>query len=322
MSFVYDTDNSLRRFRPNYILYTASNAGAARYKIQFVYQSTSEPESTLDFTPSATGGAAKSDDKLLARIELSHDSVIYRKLLFTYESGAGTNKRLKTVQECVPGSPDDCLPATTLGWQSATAGHNAAVSSNTVASGVMALDINGDGFEDVAWASGGTWRYMLGGASGYGSVINSTVAVTNASKAMPLEWNGDGFEDLLIDWSDGKWRVLVGSSTGLATTPLQAGSGTGTPSNAANTAWTVADTNGDGRHDLLSMTVTTTRVRPSLESCAHSRRSARVRGHRRSVRSSRRAIGRNVEPVDDVIVNVGRCRVSANVLLVELGLRL
>jgi hypothetical protein len=26
----------------------------------------------------------------------------------------------------------------------------------------MALDINGDGFEDVAWASGGTWRYMLG----------------------------------------------------------------------------------------------------------------------------------------------------------------
>ena len=255
MAFVYDTNNSLRRFRPNYILYTASNAGAARYKVSFVYQSTSQPEPTLDFTPSAAGGAAQSDDKLLDRIELLHDSTVYRKVLFTYQQGAGVNKRLLTVQECVPGAPDDCLPATTLSWQSAAPGHGSAVASNTVASGVMALDLNGDGFEDLAFASGGTWRYMLGGASGYGAVLNSTVTVTNASKAMPLEWNGDGFEDLLIDWSDGKWRVLKGSASGLATSPVQAGSGAGTSSNVANTTWTIADTNGDGRDDLLSMTV-------------------------------------------------------------------
>lgn len=265
MTFVYDTNNSLRRFRPNYILYTASNAGAARYRISFVYQSTALPESTLDFTPSAAGGAAQSDDKLLDRIELLHDSIVYRKVLFTYESGAGNNRRLKTVQECVPGAPDDCLPATTLGWQSATAGHGSAVAGNTVAAGVMALDINGDGYEDLAWASAGTWRYMLGGASGSSSVVNTTVAATNPGRATPLEWNGDGFEDLLIDWSDGKWRVLTGSATGLSTSSVQAGSGAGISSNVANTTWTVADANGDGRDDLLSMTV----VDPNLTIKVH-----------------------------------------------------
>lgn len=253
MSLVYDTDNALRRFRPSYLLYTAGNGGAAHYKISFVYQTATQPEPTLDFTPSATGGAAHSDDKLLDRIELSHDSVVYRKVLFTYEAGAGTNQRLKTVQECVPGVPDDCLPATTLGWQSATAGHAVGVSSNAVASGVIPLDINGDGLEDLAWASGGTWRYMLGGASGYGTTINTGVTATNATKAMPLEWDGDGFWDLLIDWSDGKWRVLKGSATGLSTSPVPAGPGTGIPSNTAGTTWTVADVDSDGRDDLVSM---------------------------------------------------------------------
>jgi len=67
ISFVYDTDNSLRRFRPSYILYTASNAGAARYRISFIYQGATQPFPTLLFKPSATGGAAHQDDKLLDR---------------------------------------------------------------------------------------------------------------------------------------------------------------------------------------------------------------------------------------------------------------
>lgn len=40
---------------------------------------------------------------------------------------------------------------------------------------------------------------------------------------MVLEWNADGFDDLLIDWSDGKWRVLKGGASGFNTTVVQAG---------------------------------------------------------------------------------------------------
>jgi len=113
-----------------------------------------------------------------------------------------------------------------------------------------ATDLNGDGFEDLAWASGGTWRYMLGGAAGYGAAANSTITATNPSKALPLDWNGDGFMDLLVDWSDGKWRVLKGTAAGFAS-PVHAGPGTGIPSNTANSSWWIADADGDGRDDLL-----------------------------------------------------------------------
>jgi hypothetical protein len=150
IAFVYDTDNGLRRFRPNYIEYT-QRGGTGHYRVTFVYQ-TSVP-TMMTFTPSLTGGAAKSDDKLLDRIDLSHDGVVYRKVQLIYQTGAGANRRLQSVQECIPGSPDDCLPATTLGWQSATAGHTTSpATSNAVVSGVIPLDINNDGFEDLAWA--------------------------------------------------------------------------------------------------------------------------------------------------------------------------
>ncbi len=250
--FLYDTDSSLRRLRPSYISYT-ERGGSGDYRIDFVYQAATQPEPTLEFTPSSTGGAAHLENKLLERIELSHDATVYRKLLFTYQPGAASNQRLATVQECIPGTPDDCLPATQLSWLSATSGHGPLSASAAVANGVMPLDINGDGIEDLAWAASGTWRYMLGSASGFGSVQNTGLAATNASKAMPLEWNGDGYWDLLVDWSDGKWRVIKGSASGLLTSTVQAGPGAGIPSNTANTSWSIGDMNGDGRDDLLSM---------------------------------------------------------------------
>lgn len=252
MKFVYDTDNSTRRFRPSYIEYTASAAGVGRYRVTFVY--ITAISQYLFFTPSWNGGAGKSDDKTLDRLDLSHDGVVYRKINLTYQNGAGSNRRLTSIQECVPGSPDDCLGATTFNWQSATSGHSTTpATSYAVASGVMPLDINGDGFEDLAWAASGTWRYMLGSASGFGSVVNTGVTATNSTKAMPLEFNGDGRWDLLIDWSDGKWRVLTGTAAGLSTSPIHAGPGAGIPSNAANTSWTIADADNDGRDDLFSM---------------------------------------------------------------------
>jgi len=250
--FHYDTDNTLRRFRPDSISYT-ERGGSGHYQIKFVYQSATLSEPIVSYTPSSTGGAAHKQDKLLERIELWHDTAVYRKILLAYENGAGSNQRLSSIQECVPGTPDDCLPATQFDWVSATSGHSSPVPSFAVTSSAMPLDINRDGIEDLAWAASGTWRYMLGSASGFGAVQNTGITATNPSKAMPLEWNGDGFWDLLVDWSDGKWRVIKGSASGLLTTTVQAGPTPGIPSNTANTSWSIGDMNGDGLDDLLSM---------------------------------------------------------------------
>ena len=65
---------------------------------------------------------------------------------------------------------------------------------------------------------------------------------------MPLEWDGDNRMDLLVDWTDGAWRVLRGTSTGLSA-PVHAGAG-GVASGLTS-SWTVADLDGDGRDDLV-----------------------------------------------------------------------
>jgi len=250
--FTYDTDAATKRFRPSVISYT-ERGGSGHYKISFVYNTILQLTPRYYFTASSTGGVAHKEDKTLNRIELKHDNVVYRAYKFLYGEGAGDNERLSSIQECAYSPSEDCLPATQFTWQSATEGHNTLASTGyAVASGVMPLDINGDGIEDLAWPSGGTWRYMLGGTSGYGGVVSTSVAATNPSKAMPLEWNGDGFWDLLIDWADGKWRVLRGSSTGFNTTLVHAGSG-GIASTTPNTAWAIADVDSDGRDDLVSV---------------------------------------------------------------------
>jgi len=254
-TYVYDTNNAARRFRPNYIAYAANDANGdgndPHYRLTFVYGTTITP--TLKYTPSVAGGAAKSDDKRLTALELSHDSSVYRKYVLGYGTGAGSNSRLTTISECIPGSPDDCLGSTTLVWQSATSGHNNANTGPNVASGAIPLDINGDGADDLVWAASGTWRYTLSSSTGYGSAINTSIAAVNPSKAMPLDWNGDGLQDLIIDWSDGKWRVIEGTKTGLDSTAQNAAAGTQISTLTSSTSWTIADVNSDGRDDLLRM---------------------------------------------------------------------
>jgi hypothetical protein len=252
--FQYTTDAATRTFQPSFIRYTDRPGEPGHYRINFVYETVNRPDPVFTVTPSATGGAAHQELKRLAELRLVHDSSVYRKYLFNYNAGAGTNSRLASVQECVPGAPDDCFPATSFGWQDATAGYQALVEPTASASSIiLPLDLNGDGFEDVVWAESGSWRYRLGGASGYGAKVSTGITATNPGSAMTLEWNGDGYDDLLVDWTDGKWRVLQGSSSGLLG-PVQAGyNGGQVPSNLASMSWAIVDANSDGLDDLVRM---------------------------------------------------------------------
>jgi hypothetical protein len=248
IAILYDTDQTSRRHRPLQIDYTASNAGVARHRIVFQYPGTDRSDPVSEVLPTGTGGGGHLETRLLEKLLLQHDGVTYREYRFGYEAGAYLNSRLKTITECVP--TNDCLPATTLQWQSATAGHGAAVTQPGIGA-ALPLDINGDGYDDLVWSASGTWRISWGGPAGPGTPVNTGIAVYAGPQALPLDWNGDGRMDLLVPWSGNQWYVLVGTATGFAT-PVPAGPGS-IPSNTASSDWLIADFNGDGRDDLLRM---------------------------------------------------------------------
>jgi hypothetical protein len=250
ITFSYDNDDDAHRFRPSQIRYTNRSATPdGHYTISFVYQAGDRPDVYTQNTSSIIESAYVLETRLLERLELRHDGSLYRQYLFSYATGAGGNSRLATLTECAA-TVYDCLPATAFTWQDGIAGHAGLVSTGTAAAAALPLDFNGDGFDDLVWASGGTWRFMAGGAAGYGAATNTGITATNASKAMPVDWNSDGRADLLVDWSDSKWRVLKGHATGFDS-PVQAGPGSGIPSNPSPSKWWIADIDGDGRDDLL-----------------------------------------------------------------------
>ncbi len=246
IDFVYDMDGGLSRFRPLEIRYTNSSAGAAKYKVLFIYQSSPQPGPTDQITPGSVGGGHHIETHLLDRIELLHENLEYREYRFGYEPGAGTNLRLQWIEECTPAN--DCLGKTTFSWNSGSSGHAQAVDVSGTASG-MPMDVNGDGYEDYVWSESGTWRLKWGSLNGLGGTTNTFIASYGGGR--PLDWDGDGRMDLLVPWSDSKFRVLRGTTTGFAS-EVHAGPG-GIPSNTTNSDWHVADVNGDGLDDLLRL---------------------------------------------------------------------
>jgi RHS repeat-associated protein len=246
--FRYENDASTGLFRPNYIDYTATAAGPAQHRIDFVYQTLDRPDPVEASTSSSAESATLAERRLLSRIDLKYQGQRYRKYVLSYATGANQASRLVSVQECA-GPSTDCLKPTRFTWQSASPGYGAPLASTaTVTLPAWPLDFNGDGYDDLVWAQAGTWRTMAGSASGYGPAVNTGTAAVNAAAALPLEWDGDGRDDLLVQWSDGLWRVLRGTANGLAA-PIPAGAG-GVSADIAS-SWTVADLNGDGRDDLV-----------------------------------------------------------------------
>jgi hypothetical protein len=254
--FEYDTDNDTRKFRPKFVYYTDSSVGSAKYRVKFNYEP--RPDAVRENISSGIGGAALIQTELLTSIELQHlDSSFstYRDYRFEYQDGAGDNSRLASVEECGTSQAGTiCLPPTIFEWNSATPGYATPASLAKLAYGIP-LDFNGDGFEDYAWAAGGFWHYSKGSASGM-TAPTSTGTTYYAGAPRALDWNGDGRMDLMINWSDSKFRVLLGTATGFAA-PVHAGAG-GVPSNTANSDWLIVDINADGYDDLLRMRTNST----------------------------------------------------------------
>ena len=173
MVFSYTEDTTNGSFRISGIQYTQNiNAAvSAHYQVAFVYESV--PVGEVD-----TAYLANSKIKRVTRIDridVFNDSALVRRYDFTFESSlSSTNRsRLASLQECAGGAAD-CFPATTFTYQNGTVGLNtetATAYSMPSITRPWAMDVNGDGRDDLVYPSSatsgsGTWLVAFANAAG------------------------------------------------------------------------------------------------------------------------------------------------------------
>jgi hypothetical protein len=144
ITFSYDNDDDAHRQRPSLIQYTHNSHGAGHYDIRFVYQSSDRSDTYTSGVSSSGDPALLRETRLLERLELRHDGAVYRQYVFAYQTGAGENSRLSSVQECAA-DLGTCFPATTFTWTDATAGFGSATNLGASVAAAIPFDFNGDG---------------------------------------------------------------------------------------------------------------------------------------------------------------------------------
>ncbi len=253
--FTYAEDASNGGYRLDLVSYTGNTAlgVTAPYTVDLIYET--KPVGEID--SGYVAGSLVKEITRLDRIDVVHSSgTLVRRYDLTYEttlSGSGRS-RLASVQECA-GSPLDCLPATSFVYQNGSIGLANEVSTGvTLPTSPWALDVNGDGREDLVYSSSatsgsGVWMVLFAEASGgYSAPVNTGIANTNYAGAITIDYNADGKGDLLVRYSGSTWWVMLGTTSGLAT-PTNTGApvtATGTGDNAR-----ALDVDGDGLQDLV-----------------------------------------------------------------------
>ena len=255
INFVYTEDTTNGAYRIDSVTYT-SNPGqglSSAYEVDFVW----ETKPTNEIDSGYIAGSQVKQITRLDRVDVKYNATtLVRRYELTYEGAlSSTSKsRLASIQECAGATPD-CFPATTFTYQNGTSGLNSEVTTGVTATTTpWPMDVNGDGREDLVYASNtvsgtGSWMVMFANSSGgYNSPINTGVSNTNYLGAIPIDYNADGLKDLLVPYSGSTWWVMIGSASGLAA-PVN----TGTPATATGTGANARafDVNGDGLDDLM-----------------------------------------------------------------------
>jgi RHS repeat-associated protein len=254
--FSYTEDATNGSYRINTIQYTQNtNAGvSAHYQVAFIY----EPVPTGEIDTAYLANSKIKRVVRVDRIDTFSDSVLVHRYDLSYESGlSNTGKsRLSSIQECA-GTAGDCFPATTFTYQNGTVGLNtetATTYSMPLLTRPWAMDVNGDGRDDLVYPSSatsgsGTWRVAFANTAGsINAPVNTGVSNVNFGGAKPIDYNADGREDLLVPLAGGTWGIMLGSSSGLsAPTNLNIP----VPVNGAGANVRAIDVDGDGYEDLV-----------------------------------------------------------------------
>ncbi len=248
IKFTYKTPDSTTSgtTHPTKIEWTQTSLGSGSYvySMDFAYTAGGNAPASA-FTAYVAANDIKNTD-LLTSITVSTSGTVVRKYALTYESSPTTDaKRLSEVQECADSSGTDCLGATEITYQDGTVGFNTSspILSLTASAADGSYDFNGDGIKDIAYLASGTWRVRIGSAgSGYGSEVNTGQSKLRAGKLL------GNHKDQLLGLSGSTWHVYEWDGSSFTSTS------TGITTGASSTDIVVADTDGDGRADLVYST--------------------------------------------------------------------
>lgn len=248
---VHAEDPAAGTHRPLRIDYTGNLLTGAMpyYSIRFAYESRPANDQPAVYI---AGGRA-SEPMRLDRIDVVHIATgrVVRSFDLTYAApGATGRSRLASVQECAGTA---CFPPTQFSWTTAGAGWGPDLPVTLTPTQYAASipgDVDGDGFDDLAYHDPATsrWTILRGGANGfqYPAVNTGLGGDSVPGQALGADLDGDGRRDILVPGSGNVWHWLRRTPSG----SFAYGS-TGVANVAPSGGMLVADIDGDGRDDLV-----------------------------------------------------------------------
>lgn len=239
---------------PSMISWTPTAHGSSTYLYTMVFS-----YGTNVLPPSGyVAGTPFQNPNLLASITINYSGSQVKQYVLTYQQSSTTGRdRLTQMQEC-SSSTSSCLFPTTITYQnggtgvatSATTAVSSPVASCTRGDGSIArYDFNGDGYTDLLYAVSGTCYVAFGSASGYGAPVSTGISGVGGMLAGDLLGRGEA--GILANnggvWYFYSWNgsSFVGASTGLAY-------------DSSAQQFALADINGDGLPDLVTLYGTST----------------------------------------------------------------
>lgn len=214
-TLTYTEDATNGYYYPQRIDYTGNTATGqvATSSVQFTY------ESRTDTTVLYLGGSLVKPTQRLSKLKTAVGASTVTEYRLVYgQSAATSNSKLLSITEC--GADSNCLPAVSISWADSASTLPATYSSSATESFATNL------FASV--------QYLMG------------------------DINGDGRDDLVMVWREvgsnqiGRRTWLADANGNLATTYSYSATEAGfTPHLYFNMQFSLADTNGDGRKDLV-----------------------------------------------------------------------
>lgn len=237
---------------PSSISWANTTAGGSTYaySMQFIY-SPNPAQSTLNKN---VAGTQVSNPKLLSSIEVQiNPSTIVKDYFLGYNLSSTTGREeLTTVQECpnTTQSNSNCLAATTIGYAGPTRGVITTASNALSSSGsglTARYDFNGDGIPDLLFNNGTNWMVALGTGSGYSTPFSTTIPAS--AVVLPGNLNGASQDGILAS-SGTSFYYYTWSVSGFTKSTTAAA-----PYDSTVTTYQLADIDGDGLPDLVSLNV-------------------------------------------------------------------
>ena len=251
VDFRYEEDGAAGSQRPLRIDYTGNlqTGTSPAYSVRFSYES----RPAEDVPHAYVAGGLVSEPLRLDRVDVVHAATgrVVRSFDLTYGPPGSTGRsRLASLQEC---AGPTCLPPTTFEWTSVYPGWSVnmsvALSAEQYASAIPG-DIDGDGFDDLAYFDSvlRSWSVLRGSPYGFVAASSSLGlgADSDPAQALSADLDGNGTRDILVPSGGGYWRWLRRTPAG-----SYAYSWTGVINAAPPGGLIAADIDGDGRDDLV-----------------------------------------------------------------------